>query len=142
MTAAMPCRLFYAIPTYKNILRQNMEIITCWSIRRMSATMPALAIEWPPPNATIAGENAVLVLGLRHVHVRPEAAMWMGGHWHAYATVANQEVEICFKLERLDEEDSPHAWGAWGGARGEELGTLSPDDTGSQPFGTRVIGEA
>ena len=29
--------------------------------------------------------------------------MWMGGHWHAYATPNNQEVEICYKVERLDE---------------------------------------
>ena len=25
--------LFETIPTYKNVLGQNMEIITCWSIR-------------------------------------------------------------------------------------------------------------
>ena len=29
----------------------------------------------------------------------------MGGHWHAYATPNNQEVEICYKVERLDEPE-------------------------------------
>ena len=24
------------------------------------------------------------------------------GHWHAYATPNNQEVEICYKVERVD----------------------------------------
>ena len=31
-------------------LRQNMEIITCWSIRQMSATMPEIDIAWPLPS--------------------------------------------------------------------------------------------
>ena len=39
-------------------------------------------------------------------------------------------MEICYKVERLDEDYSTR-----------ELGTLQQDDTGTQAFGTRVISE-
>ena len=35
-------------------------------------------------------ENALLVVDMTHVHVRELGPLWMGGHWHAYATPNNQ----------------------------------------------------
>ena len=57
--------------------------------------------------AYLYGKRGLLVWQKRPVHIYTDTLhtgpMWMGGHWHAYATPNNQEVEICYKVERLDE---------------------------------------
>jgi hypothetical protein len=42
----------------------------------------------------VSPENALLVIDMTHVHVRELGPLWMGGHWHAYATPSNQ-VRLC-----------------------------------------------
>ena len=113
---------------------------TCTCGRRQRCGWAAIGTRMPPLRTRrwsfASTSSASTVCACCHTCLLPSCLL-LGLY-----TFSIKQVEICFKLERLDEEDSAHAWGAWGGARGEEIGTLSPDDTGSQPFGTRVISEA
>eukprot|EP00961_Rhodomonas_salina_P041008 551619-Rhodomonas_salina.1 len=97
----------------------------------MSATMPGVRIWQPADGSEIGVEDNVLLLGLEHVNVQgPKRPLSIGGHWHAYATPANNEVEICYRVVPEEEVGSAEKWG---GARMEE----EEEVTGQHAFGTR-----
>ena len=82
--------LFHVMPTYKNVMGQNMEIVSCWSIRRMSSDFPAISFASPSQWSTIGFEESLLAFTVKNLFVVGGGAAMRAAGSHAFATISNQ----------------------------------------------------
>ena len=101
--------LFFAVPATSNVQGIDMVERTCWATRVLSATAPHFELMWPPPDAQIAPEEAVGILGLHRLESDEGlVSMWQEHRYALTPDVPTSEVtaqvQVCARVSALSSE--------------------------------------